>query len=147
MNEQSATPAVERMANVFPNAPNTAAVEDGNRHDRARLGYFANKALVDDILSNTANDLLLTTSVTVIVRSIFAFNNAGGATTLYVKFVPPGVAAAAWLPFLEISLATKETKSWIELDNVLETGTQICAWGSTGNDILLKINGVNTVGQ
>lgn len=140
---------VDLMADVFPNAPRTSAQEDGNRFDRARMGYFANRTLVEDILSDTPDEVYLTVTDNrvIIMRSMQVHNAGGAAVTLFVKLVPAGVTAASWLCMWEVSVDPLETLVWSDLDMVLEPGTQICCWGDVADDLLLKINGLYVEGQ
>lgn len=132
-----------------PAQPLTGQVEQSSNYDRARLGYFANRVLVYDLLDDVADVMVFEVpeNTTILIRSMWAINNSGGSSTFFFKILPVGKVAGTWPCKHEESIASKDTLEWWEIDEVLEPGYQLLAWASGPGDILLKINGVYVGGQ
>lgn len=123
--------------------PNANSIEQAGQYDRARLGYFSNRVLVFQILNAvTDTSVFVVPDNTVIpIRSMWVFNSGGAAVTLFFKIIPSGVTPATWLSKFELSIASKETKEWTQIDDILESNSQILAWSDVAGDLLLKVNG------
>lgn len=133
----------------MPTMAQVGQIEQSGSYDRARLGYFANRVLVYELLSDADNTVLYTVpgNTTVLIRSMWALNNSGGASTLYFKILPAGQTASSWPCKTEESVSSKDTLEWWQIDEVLEPGYQLIGWCDNNQDILLKINGVYVGGQ
>lgn len=123
--------------------PSIPTMEQGGGYDRARLGYFSNRVLVFQILDAVTDTSVFTVpdNTVIPIRSMWVFNNGGAAVTFFFKIVPKDVVTASWLSKFEISIASKETKEWTQIDDILESNSQILAWSDSAGDLLLKVNG------
>lgn len=134
---------------LVPASPSVGQIEQSGNYDRARLGFFANRVLVFDILGDTGDTVVFSTpsNETIIIRSLWVFNSGASPNTLNLKILPSGVVAANWINKMKVSIPSEIGIEWPSIDDVLEPGYQILAWGSTPDELLLKINGVYVGGQ